>query len=409
MRIAAVVDSGLYVHVPFCVRKCVYCDFYSVETTSRSGVPTGKAADQGLYLQALEAEFRRFSTDFALEKRRGQSPDPQSPPASGAFSPTTIFIGGGTPTELSDEHLRRLFELIHLYVPTADVAEWTCEVNPGTLTVAKANILRRHGVNRISLGAQSFDVRNLQFLGRIHSPGDIDAAFHLLRDTDFTNINLDLIYGIPDSPRDCLSLDLDRILDLDPEHISCYCLTFEEGTPLMGMKQRGQVRAVADEDELEQYQMIRDTLRAAGYEQYEISNFAKPGRRCAHNRLYWIGGEYIGCGPAAHSHWRGNRMANHRRLQPWSQALLAGDRPVQFEERLEPEAKAREILVSWLRLIEGVPKKEFLSVTGYDWLDLAGTQIKELQDLGMLVLKKDTLRLSEAGLFVSDRVFAELI
>lgn len=379
---------GLYVHVPFCVRKCVYCDFYSVETRTRSGQPTDANLGQDRFLEALELEFQRLPTPFA---------------------PATIFIGGGTPTELSGPNLQRLFELIHAYIDVDHVTEWTCEINPGTLTEAKAKRVRKSGVNRVSLGAQSFDAQNLKFLGRIHGPDDIASAFQLLRDTGFDNINLDLIYGIPQASLESVARDIDQICALDPEHVSCYCLTFEEGTPLMGMKRRGEVTETDDDSELAQYKVIRQTLEQAGFEQYELSNFSKPSRRCAHNILYWTGGEYLGCGPAAHSHWQGIRKANHRRLSPWSQDLLAGKAPLQFEERLEPEAKAREILVNWLRLIDGVPRSGFKQVTGYDWKDLVGTEIEKLDRLGVLVQGPNTLRLSESGLFVSDRVFAELI
>ncbi len=379
---------GLYVHVPFCVRKCIYCDFYSVETGLRSGQPADVRVGQDHFLEALELEFQRLPTPF---------------------SPGTIFIGGGTPTELSDSNLERLFELIHTYIDVRQVSEWTCEINPGTLTAAKAQLVRESGVNRVSLGAQSFDARNLEFLGRIHGPDDIASAFHLLRDIGFDNINLDLIYGIPQASLESVVGDIEQICALDPEHVSCYCLTFEEGTPLMGMKRRGEVTETDDDTELDQYKVIRQTVEQAGHEQYELSNFSKPNRRCAHNVLYWTGGDYLGCGPAAHSHWQGSRKANHRRLSPWSQALQAGKPPLQFEERLEPEAKAREILVNWLRLIDGVPRSAFKAVTGYDWTDLVGTEIEELVCLGVLLEEQDCLRLTNAGLFVSDRVFAELI
>ncbi len=382
--------AGLYVHIPFCVRKCIYCDFYSLETLNGS-IPNRLKAplpDHTEFLDALEHELR------ALPE---------------GFRPTTIFIGGGTPTELSDANLRRLLDMIRTCVDVADVVEWTCESNPGTLTAQKGRMLKASGVNRMSLGVQSFDSANLEFLGRIHGPDDVRESFGLLRDTGFADINLDLIYGIPGSTLEKTRTDVEQILALQPEHASCYCLTFEEGTPLMDMKRKGYVAEVDAEEEREHYQLVRSLLRQAGYEQYEISNFARPGRICRHNLLYWGDGEYIGCGPSAHSHWRGRRSANVRSLRRYCRSLLSGDSPVDFEETLPAEAKARETLVMWLRRLDGVPRAAFQATTGYDYRELIGERIMELCALGVLEERDDVLRLSEDGLFVSNSVFAELV
>jgi oxygen-independent coproporphyrinogen-3 oxidase len=231
----------------------------------------------------------------------------------------------------------------------------------------------------------------------------------LLRETGFSNLNLDLIFGIPGSSPERLRRDLDTVVALGPEHISCYCLIFEDGTPLHAMRERGLVFPVDEEAELAQYELVRAVLGRAGYRQYEISNFARPGRECRHNLLYWCGGEYYGLGPAAHGHVGGARFGNVRDLGAYCDAWLAGRAARAFEERLEPEAAACETLVMSLRRVEGVPRSRFRAETGYDYLDLRGAEIARLEELGLIEGAAERLRLTERGLFLSDSVFAELV
>jgi oxygen-independent coproporphyrinogen-3 oxidase len=374
---------GLYVHVPFCVRKCSYCDFYSLAQP-----PDRAAPDAARYLAALEVELASL------------------PPG---FVPETIFFGGGTPTELATADLSRLLAMVRRRVDPGRVREWTCESNPGTLTPEKAELLRASGVNRVSLGVQSFDPENLRFLGRIHTAEEAVAGFRLLRACGFGNVNLDLIFGIPGSSQETLRRDLETLAALGPEHASCYCLIFEEGTPLARMRAQGLVREVAEEDELAQYALAREVLARAGYRHYEISNFARPGRECRHNLLYWGAGEYVGVGPSAHSHWGGARWGNVKSLVLWTERLLAGRPARDFEERLEPEARAREALVMGLRRTDGVERAAFRAETGFDYAALRGREIERLAGLGLLEEAGGRLRLTERGLFVSDAVFAELV
>lgn len=371
---------GLYIHIPFCVRKCRYCDFYSVEGAC--------AAERSAFLDALEVELGRL------------------PPG---FAPETVFIGGGTPTAFEPAELSRFLTLLNERVRLGDVTEWTCEANPGTLTREKVAILRDAGVNRVSLGVQSFEPQNLAFLGRIHTATEAVEAFQLLRDGGFDNLSLDLIHAIPGSSRERLQCDLDRVVGLGPEHVACYGLIFEEGTPLANRRDRGEIAEVDDDEQLAQYNLVRDALARAGYRHYEISNFAKPGRECRHNLLYWTGGEYVGCGPAAHSHGEGMRYANVRDLGEYGCAMREGRSSRESEERLGPEEKARETLVMNLRLIDGVDRESFRRATGFDYRDLRGREIDWLCEIGLLDESGDRLRLTEKGLFVSDSVFAELV
>jgi oxygen-independent coproporphyrinogen-3 oxidase len=375
--------SGLYIHVPFCVRKCGYCDFYSLAQPGDRAAP-----EAGLFLAALDIELGR------LPRR---------------FRPETVFLGGGTPTELASGDLARLLDLVRRRVDLSRVVEWTCESNPGTLTREKALLLREAGVNRVSLGIQSFEPRNLSFLGRIHTAEDAEAGVRLLRECGHRNLNLDVIFGIPGGSMETVARDIERAVALEPDHIACYGLIFEEGTPLSTMRERGLVRPVEDDEEARQYEWIRAALARAGYRQYEISNYARPGRECRHNLLYWSAGEYIGLGPSAHSHWEGARWANERDLGRWARALLSGRDPRAFEERLEPEARAREALVMGLRRRDGWAREEFEAATGFDWRALCGEAIERLSALGLLEEEGGRLRLAEKALFVSDAVLAELV
>ncbi len=380
---------GLYVHVPFCVRKCRYCDFYSMPKSAAGGMLQIAAPDER-YLAALEMELSRLPEDFR---------------------PVTTFVGGGTPTELDDAALDRLLARLARF-RSDRLVEWTVESNPGTLTPAKARALKAAGVTRVSLGVQSFEPENLRFLGRIHSADEAVAGYELLRRTGFENVNLDLIFGIPGSSREALRRDLERAaLTLRPEHISCYCLIFEPGTPLERMRAHGLVSEVDEEEERAQYEIVRETLGAAGYGQYEISNFARPGRECRHNLLYWGPGEYHGVGPSAASHVERRRFTNVRDLGAWCERLEGGESPVDADDdvRLKDDAWAREALVMALRRIDGVSRAEFRAATGHDPLDLAGREIDRFAGLGFIEVDGDRVRLTPEGLFVSDSVFAEVV
>jgi oxygen-independent coproporphyrinogen III oxidase len=382
---------GLYIHIPFCVRKCLYCDFYSL--------PTGRGP-VSKRLNELTMEHQPNFLD-ALKIELARSPE--------GFVPETIFMGGGTPTELSDRDFARLFETIRSTIDVSNVVEWTCESNPGTLTEAKVDIMLANGVNRVSMGVQSLTPSVLEFIGRIHSPDEAIEGYELLRRKGVANINLDFMYGIPGQTIDMIDRDLRRAVELGPEHIACYCLIFEEGTPLNELRNKGYLKEVDDDTELDQYTRVREILTGGGYQHYEISNYAKPGFESLHNKLYWSAGEYIGCGPSAHSHWKGRRFGNIRNLEEYNRRLLAGESVLQFEEQLTPEAHAREALVMYLRQLNGVSQMEFRKKTGFDYQELCGAEIKWLSDIGMVDATGDSLRLTPQGVFVSDAVFAELI
>lgn len=382
---------GLYIHIPFCVRKCLYCDFYSI--------PTAK----GAIARRIGVEDQPDQPEFlaALHKELSGLPE--------GFQPETIFIGGGTPTELSRGNLQKMLDSLRQQIDLSAVREWTCESNPGTLTEEKVEILLRAGVNRFSLGVQSFDPKTLEFLGRIHSGDEAVAGFHLLRRAGVANINLDLIYGVPGTATEVVERDIETLIELGPEHAATYCLIFETGTPLTKLRNKGFVREVDDNTELAQYNIIRTALMASGYTHYEISNFARPGRESLHNLLYWSGAEYLGVGPSAHSHWKGRRYANVRHLGQYIKRIAADRPPHATGEQLEPRAKARETLVMALRRLDGVASDEFQLATGFRYEDLCGDKIAWLEKEGLLDSSGQRLRLTTRGLFVSDAIFSELV
>lgn len=362
-------DHGLYVHVPFCARKCPYCAFFSVP----------------------------LRDDPLREWLAGVDRELSSLPH--AFRPSSVFFGGGTPTALPDDALSRLLDSVRSRVDLSLLSEWSCEANPGTLSPSKARILRQAGVNRLSLGAQSLDDASLRLLGRIHSAADVRSCVALARDAGFSNLGLDLIYGLPGRPDASFLSDLDAALDLAPDHLSCYCLEIEDATPFARRAAQGRLPVSAD-SQRNLFDSLRARLSQRGWIHYEISNFARPGRECRHNLLYWTGGEYVGVGPSAHSHWNGVRYANDARLPSWS---------VAFRERLDPEAKARETFVMGLRRTAGWNRAEFLAATGFDYDALRGPEIARLAADGLLAVSPDRVRLADSALFVSDPVFAELV
>lgn len=354
---------GLYIHVPFCARKCAYCDFYSVAADERTGP----------FLKALRAELKSL-------------------PAG--FRPDTVFIGGGTPTVLDAAPLDRLLAAVAENIALPQIAEYTCEANPGTVNPEKLSVLRRGGVNRLSFGVQSFDDRTLQVLGRIHSAQDADEAVAMARRAGFGSISLDLIFGVPGQTPRAVERDLDRALALEPEHLSVYNLIYEPGTPLAASNPE----RLDEELEREMYDRIRGRLAAAGFVHYEISNFARPGFECLHNRLYWTGGEYIGTGPGAHSHWQGARFSNEADLNGYCRRGPRRD----SEERLDRQAKLRETLVMGLRMTAGVRLPPELQQ------ELA-EPLRRLAGQGLIVREGDRIRLADDALFLSNAVFAELI
>jgi len=372
--------TGLYIHVPLCISRCRYCDFYK-ETPDRW-------LGDGYFLECLELELARLPE---------------------AFAPDTVFIGGGTPTALEPERYAAMIDLIRRRIDLSNVVEFSSEANPGTLTPEKLSVMKAGGINRVSIGVQSFNDKALRMLGRIHSAEQAVQGYRMLRDAGFDNVNIDLIQSIPDmTPEDVLD-DARKVVELGPEHIAYYNLIYEPGTPMTRARDAGRIIPPGDDEEADNYFAVRNLLQEAGYGQYEISNFSRPGKQCLHNILYWQGGEYFGCGPSAHSHWHGRRFGNIHSLRDWCSRLKNGACPYDEIETLPPPEKARETLVMWLRMTEGVDLAEFKSLTGHDIDELCGGSIEHFIAEGLLERSGFRLRLSPKALFVCNSVFSELV
>lgn len=325
------------------------------------------------------------------------------------LQPKTIFLGGGTPTHISSPLLRRFLEGIHERVDLSEVREFSCEANPESTSLEKLELLRELGVQRLSLGVQSFDEKRLRFLDRAHSLEDALQAFEQAGNVGFEARSLDLIYGIPgQSPEEWLA-ELDQAIALQPDHISCYHLTFEAGTQLQVDLGKGKVQEIPEEESRTMLIETRARLRAAGMPAYEVSNFAVPGRECQHNLHYWRAGSYLGIGPGASSHRHGIRQSNLRPLQPYLSAVEQQSCPIASAEVLSPEHRCREALWLGLRLTQGVELKRIHDLCGVDPQELFHDLIPALVEEGSLVVDQNRIQIPESALPLADRITARFL
>jgi oxygen-independent coproporphyrinogen-3 oxidase len=321
----------------------------------------------------------------------------------------TIFVGGGTPTRLGAPRLRRLTASIARWFPLASGGEYTVEANPGTLDAEKAEILAEAGVNRVSLGAQSFRPASLAALERNHAPEEVARALDLVRPR-FPRWSLDLIFGVPGSTLDDWKADLDAALALGPEHLSCYGLVYEKGTALWKQWQAGLVRALDEETERAMFAHTIDRLESAGLRQYEISNYARPGHESRHNLVYWANDAYFGVGLGAARYVDGVRSSNTRDLPGYLRRLENGEDPTGPSEALDPEARARETAVLMLRRTRlGIDRDDFRARAGFDLDALLGASIARSVARGLLDDDGRRVRLTREGLFLADTVLCELL
>ena len=356
----------LYFHIPFCPRLCPYCSFY-VETSMRT--------KNRAFLDALLAEVRLLAATHAIE-------------------PETIYFGGGTPSMLSIGELEYLLGGLRDCLPLDGVREWTFEVNPATVSAAKAARLRALGVNRISMGAQSWDDGLLKTLGRAHTAGQAARTFRVLREVGFENINLDLMFAIPGQTREQWRDSLLRTVALEPGHISAYCLTYEEDTRYFDRLQAGEFYR-DDERDAAMFEDAMDLLQAAGYGHYEISNYALPGRESLHNFGYWNGADYLGLGPSAFSTVGARRWQNVPDSAAYTAHIAAGRPGVSFEEILGEKTRTGETLAFGLRTLRGIPAQ-----AAAPWeADLA-----EMRSLGLIESRDGRLRLTRRGKLMADSV-----
>jgi oxygen-independent coproporphyrinogen-3 oxidase len=320
----------------------------------------------------------------------------------------TLFLGGGTPTHLRGELLRQLLQLVRRWHPLAESGEFSVEANPCDIDEDTIESLAKYGVTRLSLGSQSFNSEKLRLLERDHQAGQIADAVKLARQRKL-NVSLDLIFGTPgEALRDWQS-DLEAAIELQPDHLSTYGLTFERGTSFWNRLQSGQLLQADEELERQMYAAAIDRIVTAGFEHYEVSNFAQPGNRCRHNEVYWSGGEYFAAGPGAARHLGGVRETNIRSVTAWIQKLLSGKSPIAERERLSPSDRAGELFVFGLRRMQGVEHAWFAERTGYEVKELFAAPLSHFVQAGLLADDGTTIRLTREGLFISDSLWPHFL
>lgn len=364
----------LYIHVPFCIRKCIYCDFISV--------PYDRTLAKR-YADALFAELR-MRKDTAGELK-------------------TVYLGGGTPSLMPEVFFERLFSSIRDDLVISPSAEITIEANPGTINGSKIDTLLSLGINRVSIGVQSLADEELRTLGRVHTSAEAISSAKLVKDLGVNNISLDLMYGIPGQTRETWNKTLERTLELGPSHISAYELTPEKKTPLAGLLKTGTLRLPDEELVLEMYDSAIDLLSLNGYEHYEISNFARRGFRCLHNMNYWNRGEYIGAGVGAHSFLQGLRSKNSPDVPAYIERLQMGLSPVVETTEVTADESIREFIFLGLRKREGIDLKDNKLLR-----TSISTKSESLVDRGYLEIVNDRLKLTRKGLVLSNAIIVEL-
>ena len=365
----------IYVHIPFCARICPYCAFYK------------ELLDRSQTKQFCEA----LLTELVGMSRCGVR---SAPGADSTILPTTIYFGGGTPTALTIAQLELLLRGFRERLDLSELVAWTLEANPGSVSARKATVLQKLGVNRISLGVQSWDDELLKLLGREHNAQQAEESFRILRAAKFTNINIDLMFGLPGQTADQWRASLERTIALQPEHISTYCLTYEEDTDFFLRHARGEFRQDADAD-AGFFEMTMAILENAGYGHYEISNYARPGSESVHNRAYWLGRDYAGIGPSAVSTIGMQRWQNVCDYRAYMDRALSGQSPHASVEDLTDEMKRTERIALSLRTRDGVPLSELTNFP---------RQMNELISLGLLRQSTGYVVLTRKGKALADSV-----
>ncbi|MBI2803926.1 MAG: radical SAM family heme chaperone HemW [Planctomycetes bacterium] len=372
------VPTAAYIHVPFCAHHCGYCDF---------AVAVGQDERIDAYLDALEIELAGLNEPQPME---------------------TLFFGGGTPTYLPHRALERLLKITLRWLPLRDGHEFSVEANPSGLDAEKIALLADFGVNRLSLGVQSFEPTLLRVLERDHEPDDVRRVLEFIRPR-VGNVSIDLIFGVPGQTAGQWHNDLARGLALEPNHIASYGLTYEKGTRLWKQRERGDVLALDEDSEHTFYLRVMETLEGAGFEHYEISNFARPGFRCRHNQVYWANHAYHGFGVGAARYVQGVRELNTRDVRTYIQRLKSGRAPTFQSERLEPRERAMETIAVQLRRADGVNREEFRTQTGFTLEELVGPALRELEEQGLVRDHGTGITLTRKGKCLADAVVMKLM
>ena len=372
--------AGIYIHIPFCKRRCIYCDFYS--TTESEQQPT--------YVHALCQEL-----NLRKDYLEGEEIE-------------TIYLGGGTPSQLSHEELEAIFLTIYNIYKVKEDAEITLEANPADLTPEYVSMLRTQPINRISMGIQTFQEETLKRLHRRHTAQQAIEAFRRCREAGFHNISIDLMYGLPGETLDTWKEDLRQAIALHPEHISAYHLIYEEGTVLWKLREEQQVEEADEDLSLTFFKTLIDELTRAGYQHYEISNFCLPELHSRHNSSYWTGKKYLGCGPSAHSFNGHSRQWNVASLRSYIEGIEQGQPDYEIEE-LDLHTRYNDYVITSIRTCWGMSLSHLRTTYGEELyrycLRMAESHLRQ----GVLEIREDVLRLTPSGIFISDGIMSDLL
>lgn len=378
--------AGLYLHIPFCTQRCVYCDFYFV-TTQKTHAG---------FVAALCQELIHYAQDY------------QEPLE-------TIYFGGGTPSLLHPDDLQHILLTVEQHFDTAQVQEVTLELNPEDADLERLKVLRGLGIDRLSIGIQSFFQQELAFMNRSHSAEQAEAILPMAQQAGFENFSVDLIFGLPDQPLEYWGANLEKACRLGAPHLSTYALTIEERTPLHNQVKRGVVTPTPDEEITDRYRFTMDYLRSKGYEHYEVSSFARPGQRARHNQNYWTHTNYLGFGPSAHAFWwRGHnhadRWSNVRNIRRYEALLQQHHLPLDQRERLGLDTLTNEYIMLRLRTRDGLDLDHLNRRYGADLLEEKHEEVAWLETEGYVAPIRDNhLRLTDAGMAVCNTITAKLL
>lgn len=372
--------AGIYIHIPFCKRRCIYCDFFSTTQSERKTT----------YIHALCQE---------LETRKEYL---------GGEEIETIYLGGGTPSQLTEEELGKIFTYIYKVYSVSPNAEITLEANPDDLTPDYVTMLRRLPINRISMGIQTFQEETLRLLHRRHTAAQAIESFYRCREAGFRNISIDLMYGLPGETLANWEQDLQQAIRLQPEHISAYHLIYEEGTALWNLREQHQIEEADEELSVLFFRTLIDRLTEAGYQHYEISNFCRPGLHSRHNSSYWTGKKYLGCGPSAHSYNGISRQWNIASLEKYIEGINTHTPNYEIEE-LDLYTRYNDFVITSIRTCWGMPLSRLRSEYGEELYNYCLRMAKPHLVQGLLQMDNELLKLAPKGIFVSDGIMSDLL
>ena len=372
--------AGIYIHIPFCKRRCIYCDFFS----------TTQSDQKSTYVRALCEELR-IRKDYLQEE-----------------DIETIYLGGGTPSQLSQKELESIFTTIYNIYKVKENAEITLEANPDDLTPEYVTMLCQLPINRISMGIQTFQENTLKLLHRRHTAQQAVEAFHRCREAGYQNISIDLMYGLPGETLEMWIHDLKQAIDLHPEHISAYHLIYEEGTVLWKLREECQVKEADEDLSVSLFSTLIDMLTQAGYQHYEISNFCLPGLHSQHNSSYWTGKNYLGCGPSAHSYNGFSRQWNVASLDKYMTGISSGQPDFELE-KLDLYTRYNDFVITSIRTCWGMPLSRLQTEYSEELYHYCLRMAKPHLEQGVLQLQDEVLKLTSKGIFVSDGIMSDLL